>query len=96
MKALFFSVLLFGVCMSVFSCDIQMKESIFTLNCETVNGIKMEKVKFKKKYPVLVKEYPKNEIFLNKMDDICQYFVNKIKVHEFAESFQFWNRSLKI
>jgi len=44
----------------------------------------MKKYNFQETYPVFVKEYSKNEMRTKTLDDICQYFYEKIEEHPVA------------
>ena len=45
----------------------------------------MEKCQFKGIYPIYVKELSKNEIAIETLDELCQYFNNQIEKHSFAK-----------
>src|SRR6056297_2281454 len=45
----------------------------------------MEKCQFQKIYPIFSKELSKKETTIGTMDNLCQYFYNKIENHPFAK-----------
>lgn len=45
----------------------------------------MEKCQFQEKFPILVQELSKSEITVQTMDDLCQYFNDRIETHPFAK-----------